>query len=148
MAITKYSLRRPSYSSWQDFDDMSNRLSRLFDAGQPSRDRGWSPAVSASENADELRFVVELPGVPEENISVELENGVLQISGEKTETRTEGDEDRYYVYERSFGSFSRSFTLPRTIDGDNVQATFKDGVLTVTLPKAAEAKGRKIEISS
>ena len=71
MAITKYSLRRPSYSSWQDFDDMSNRLSRLFDAGQPSRDRGWSPAVSASENADELRFVVELPGVPEENISVD-----------------------------------------------------------------------------
>ena len=148
MAITKYSLRRPPYASWHDFDDMSNRLSRIFDSGSSSTARMWSPAVTASENADALRFVVELPGVPEENISVELENGVLKISGEKTETRTEGEEDRYYVYERSFGSFSRSFTLPRSIDGANVEATFKNGVLTVTLPKAAEAKGRKIEIST
>lgn len=104
--------------------------------------------MTASENADSLRFVVELPGVPEENISVELENGVLKISGEKTENRTEGDEDRYYVQERSFGSFSRSFTLPRSIDGAAVEAVFKSGVLTVTLPKAAESKGRKIEISN
>ena len=146
MAITKYSLRRPTHSAWNDFDDMSNRLSRLFDTRGPNLERGWSPAVSASENADALEFVVELPGMRDEDISVELDNGVLTISGEKTETRTEGEDERYYLYERSFGSFSRSFTLPRTIDGANVEATFENGILTVTLPKAAEAKGRKIEI--
>jgi len=148
MAITKYSARRPAHSTWSDFDDVSNRLARFFDNSMfmPVRD-GWMPAVSVSEASDELVLTAELPGMREEDISIDLENNVLSISGEKTETISEGDEERrYHVYERHFGSFSRSFTLPRTVDAASIRATFENGVLTVKLPKAAEAKGRKIEI--
>jgi HSP20 family protein len=105
------------------------------------------PAVSVSEAKDELLLTAELPGLTEDDITVELENNVLTVSGEKNEVREEDDEERkYHVYERSYGSFSRSFTLPRTVDGQNIVATFDHGILTVKLPKVAEAKGRKIEI--
>lgn len=149
MAITKYSLRRPAYRNWNDFDDMSNRLARLFDepffGAQP--EGRWMPAVSVSEAKDELLLTAELPGLAEDAISIDLENNVLTISGEKNEVHEEDDEERkFHVYERSYGSFSRSFTLPRSVDGQNIVATFENGVLTVKLPKVAEAKGRKIEI--
>lgn len=150
MAITKYSVRRPTYRNWNDFDDMSNRLSRLFDDSFLAQREGrWMPPVTVSETKDELLLTAEMPGLAEDDISIELENNVLTVSGEKTEVREEdeGEEDRkYHVYERSYGSFSRSFTLPRTVDGKNIVATFDNGVLTVKLPKVAEAKGRKIEI--
>jgi HSP20 family protein len=150
MAITRYSVRRPTYSGWGDLDDMSNRLARFFDETMsgPGREGSWTPAVSVSETPDDLVLTAELPGMSEDNISIELENNVLSISGEKTETVSEDDsERRYHVYERRFGSFSRSFTLPRTVDGGNIVATFDNGVLNIRLPKVAEAKGRKIEIS-
>jgi HSP20 family protein len=149
MAITKY--RRPVYPSWTEFDDMTNRLSRLFEEpffGTVPHAGRWMPAVSVSETKDELLLTAELPGMKEEDISVELENNVLTVSGEKTEVREEDDEERkYHLFERSFGSFTRSFTLPRTVDGAQIIATFDNGVLTVKLPKVPEAKGRKIEIS-
>lgn len=144
MAITRYQTRRPSYATpWAEF-------SRFFDdpVFAPSREGRWNPAVSVSEGKDELLLTAELPGLAEDDISIEYENNVLTISGEKTEERKEEDEDRnYHVYERSYGSFSRSFTLPRTVDGNGIVATFDNGVLTVTLPKVAEAKGRRISIS-
>jgi len=153
MAITKYAFRRPTYSTsnWPDLDDVTNRLSKFFE--DPSAFAGvagdhWMPAVSVSETADELMLVAELPGVVEEDLSIELENNVLTVSGEKKEVRSEGDEERrYHVWERRFGSFSRSFTLPRSVDGSKIVAVFENGVLDVTLPKVAEAKGRKIEIT-
>ncbi len=149
MAIMKYPFRGLTYSPWREFDEPFNRLGRFFD--EPflrSREGMWSPDVSICETKDELVITAELPGMSEEDINVELENNVLTISGEKTEERTEGDEDRkYHVWERSYGSFRRAFSLPRTVGGDNVHAAFHKGVLTVRLPKLAEAKGRKIEIS-
>ena len=153
MAITKYSLRRPTYSNWSDLDDVSNRLSRFFDESlfnAPMRESGrWIPPVSVSETSDELLLTAELPGMTEEDISIDLENNVLTISGQKNEIREEGgdEERRYHVYERHFGSFNRSFTLPRTVDPSDIRATFDNGILTVKMPKVAEAKGRKIEIS-
>ena len=150
MAITKYAIRRPTSSHWRDFGVVSNRLARMFDDSAlftGDRDGGWMPAVSVSETSDNLVLTAELPGLAEDSISIDFENSVLKIHGEKTETRTEGDEERrYHVLERTFGSFSRSFTLPRTVDGSSIVATFDNGVLTITLPKMAEAKGRKIEI--
>ena len=150
MAITKYSARRPIYRTWSDFDDVSNRLARLFDDSMfaaPDREGRWMPAVSVSETKDELLLTAELPGLGEDDLSIELENNVLTIAGVKNEVREEEDEDRkYHVFERSYGSFTRSFTLPPTVDGAGIVATFDNGVLTVTLPKVAEAKGRKIEI--
>jgi HSP20 family protein len=152
MAITKYSSRRPSQSNWSDIEDVQNRLARFFDDSMFGlgnvRGGAWMPPVAVSETADELVLTAELPGMKDEDISVDLENNVLTISGEKTETISEGDEERrYHVYERRFGTFTRSFTLPRTVDGNSIRATFDNGVLTVKLPKVAEAKGRKIEIN-
>ncbi|MDH3272190.1 MAG: Hsp20/alpha crystallin family protein [Gemmatimonadota bacterium] len=148
MAITKYSLRRPTYSNWSDLDDSMSRLSRFFDDSFLSTREGrWMPPVSVSETKDELVLNAELPGMSEKDISIDLENNVLTISGEKNEVREEGDEERrYHVYERSFGAFNRSFTLPRTVNPSDIRATFENGILNVRMPKVAEAKGRKIEI--
>lgn len=148
MAITQYSVRRPTYSAWSDLDEVSNRLSRFFDESwTPASSAAWGPAVSVSEVADDLVLTAELPGMSEEDISIELEDGVLTISGEKKEVvAEENQEPRHIVRERRFGAFRRTFTLPRTVDGANIGAAFDNGVLTVTLPKAAEAKSRKIEI--
>ena len=150
MAIIRYPVRQPTYSLWRDFDTVSNRLSRIFDEAPSKRsgDDTWSPAVSVSETKEELILTAELPGLAEEEIHLELENDVLTISGEKTAAPTEDDvERRYHVWERSYGSFRRSFTLARSVDGAEASATFENGVLTVRLPKAAEAKGRTISIS-
>jgi HSP20 family protein len=84
-----------------------------------------------------------------ENISIELENNVLSISGEKTEQRTEGDEERrYHLWERRYGTFHRSFTLPRTVKADDIRASVADGILRVRMPKVSEAKGRTITVEA
>ena len=150
MAITRYSLR-PAVGPWRDLEEVSNRLARLFDESPMSTGTNggtWVPAVNVEETKDELIFSAEFPGMNEENISIELENNVLTLSGEKAEERTEGDEDRrYHLWERRFGSFQRSFTLPRTVNADDIQAHFDKGILRIRLPKVAHAKSRKIEIS-
>jgi HSP20 family protein len=150
MAITRYQYRPTTYSPWRDLEEVSNRLSRLFSdspfAG-PADGGIWTPPMSVSETSDELILSAELPGMDESNVTVELENNVLTVSGEKTEERTEGEEERrYHLWERSYGAFKRSFTLPRTVSSDEAKATFENGVLTVRLPKVEEAKGRRIQI--
>ena len=147
MAIVKHPFRNTLYSPWRDLDD---RLARLF--GDVPVHRGeaglWSPPVSVTESPEELVFTAELPGLEEDQVSIELENDVLTISGEKTEERTEGDEEnKYHLWERSYGSFRRSFSLPRAVNADGATASFDNGVLEIRLPKAAEAKGRKISIA-
>jgi len=150
MAIVKYPFRDAVYSPWRELDEVSNRLARLFNDSSLRRSEGtlWSPPVAVSETADELIFTAELPGLTEEEVTIELENDVLTVSGEKTEERTEGDEERnYHLWERSYGSFRRSFSLPRAVNGADARAHFDKGVLEIRLPKTPEAKGRKIEIS-
>lgn len=152
MAVTKYSLRRPAPSLWADLD--SNRLSRMFDDAffNGGTTPTWAPAVSISETHDELRLTAELAGLSLEDITLEVENNVLTMSGEKMRETTreegeEGDEVRFHVMERSYGSFKRSFTLPRTVDSAKISARLENGLLEVVLPKSIEAKGRTIEIS-
>ncbi len=150
MAITRYTVRRPTLAPWADIDLMPGRFARLFDDPIPGSTSGgrWNPAVSVSETNDELVLTAELPGLSEEDISVDFENSVLTIAGEKLDSRNVDEEDRnYHVFERYFGSFNRSFTLPRTVNPNDIVATFDKGILTVTLPKIAEAKGRKISIT-
>ncbi len=150
MAIIRYPVRQPTYSVWRDFNAVSNRLSQFFDETPPRRGGydTWSPAVSVSETKEELIVTAELPGLAEEEIHLELENDVLTISGEKTEEPAEeGVDRRYHVWERNYGSFRRSFRLARSVDGAEASASFDAGVLTVRLPKVAEAKGRTIQIS-
>jgi HSP20 family protein len=150
MAITKYIRRRPIRSGWRDFEAMSNRMSQFFDTVPFSTDsvnRGWAPHVDVIETDEELTLTAELPGLSENDVMINLENSVLSISGEKTAIRNEDEtEQRSHVWERRYGSFNRSFTLPRTVSTEDISALFENGVLTIHMPKVPEAKGRTIEI--
>lgn len=152
MAITRYSARMPVFtSSWRELDDLlSNRLGRMMEEGWTNAPTGdWIPAVNVEESKDELVLTAELPGLGPDDVDIELENNILTIKGEKLEeTREEKEDTRCHVYERRYGSFLRSFTLPRTVQGDQIDATFRNGILTVHMPKVPEAKGRKISVKS
>lgn len=145
MAITRWTNRNP----WRELDAITNRLGFVFDDSMPTPASAgaWLPAVNVEETAEELVLTAELPGLTDDDIEIELENSVLTIRGEKNAERHEGDESKkYHVWERSYGSFQRSFTLPRTVAPDKIEADFEKGVLHVRMPKAPEAKGRRIAI--
>ncbi len=107
-----------------------------------------APETDVVENEREILVHVEMPGLKRENIEVDVENNVLTIRGEKREERTEGQEGRYHLAERRYGTFARSFVLPRDVDPDGIQAAFEDGVLTVRIPKSEKARRRKIDVGS
>ena len=104
------------------------------------------PAVDVTETERGYKVTAELPGMDEKNIEVKIANGMLMIKGEKQEEKEEEKQD-YYVRERSFGSFERTFPVPDGVDLDKVDASFKKGVLTVTLPKTAEAQKEEKKIT-
>ena len=104
------------------------------------------PAVDVTETEKGYKVVAELPGMDEKNIEVKIANGMLTIKGEKREEKEEEKQD-YYVRERSFGSFERTFPVPDGVELDKVDASFKKGVLTVTLPKTAEAQKAEKKIT-
>jgi HSP20 family protein len=108
-----------------------------------------SPAVDVVESEMAYEITAELPGMDEKNIEVKVANGSLTIKGEKQEEKEEKKKD-YYLHERKFGSFERSFEVPDTFDVDKIEATFKKGVLSVTLPKKAEAQkpAKKVEVKA
>lgn len=140
---------RGGTSPWDELreirEQMDRVLSAAFRGGRAEAGLEWAPAVDITEKEDQLVLTAELPGMRKEDIEIELENNVLTIRGEKKAEREEKGEQRY-VYERQFGSFSRSFTLPRTVNADQIRARFDNGVLTVTMPKVEEAKGKRISI--
>jgi HSP20 family protein len=148
-------------SAFREMDEMQNRLRRFFgpatspDLLATESVVGWMPPVEIVEQPDALLLTAELPGLTRENIEVSFEDDVLTIRGEKKEERKEEkaeEKDRvtYHLVERSYGAFSRSFVMPRTIDPSKITADFEAGVLKVRLPKleAARAKGRKIEVNA
>ena len=150
MSLVRYT-PRSTFASWPELDLFSNRLSRVcgnaWDTPEPIGT--WIPAVNVEESADELLLTAELPGMREEDVNVDIENNILTIRGEKREAHEEaGEGGRYHVSERRYGSFHRRFTLPRSVEADAAQAEFESGILTVRLPKAAEAKSRTIEIAA
>ena len=106
----------------------------------------WLPKVDVYENRENLVLEAELPGMSRDDFELSIENNVITLSGQrKFEKRAEGD--NYHRVERSYGSFTRSFTLPQTVTADGAKAEFNNGILTVTLAKREETKARKIEIS-
>jgi HSP20 family protein len=107
---------------------------------------GTVPAVDVVEKDKEYKVTAELPGMEEKNIEVKLSNGVLTIKGEKKEEKEEKKKN-YYFTERRFGSFQRSFRVPEGVDTDKIEASFKNGVLTVSLPKSAEAQKQEKKIT-
>ena len=105
----------------------------------------WTPAVDVFEDKDAVRIVAELPGVKPEDVRISLENQTLTMRGEKRQVAEEKTE-RVHRYERAYGAFERTFALPGTVDADRIEASYADGLLTVTLPKVERARPRQIEI--
>jgi HSP20 family protein len=107
-----------------------------------------APETDVVETEREIRVVTEMPGLKRENIEIDVENNVLTIRGEKRGERTEGEQGKWHLAERRWGTFARSFVLPRDVDADGIQASFQDGVLTVSVPKSEKARRRRIEVGA
>jgi HSP20 family protein len=132
---------------------MQERVNKLFEDAikSPYRpDEGfavsaWAPAVDIYETDKEIVLKAELPEMQEKDIGIKVEDNNLIVSGERRMEK-EVKEENYHRIERSYGSFHRSFTMPNTVDRENIKATYKDGVLKVILPKKEEAKPKQIKI--
>jgi HSP20 family protein len=125
---------------------LRHELDRFFEEFAGRRGSSWMPAVDVRENQREISLDLELPGIKPEDVEVNVENGVLTVSGEKRADRKEGEEGRYHLVERSYGSFMRSFTLPQGVDEQQISADFDDGVLHVRIPKEALPQPRRIQV--
>lgn len=141
---------------WQPYRDLVNlrrRFNQLLDESEFSREgedrsistAAWYPAADIYENKDEYVFKVELPGISKDDVGIEFEKGTLTIKGER-KAEKEVNEENYHRYERAYGTFSRSFSLPRSVDDKKINANMKDGILEVKVPKAEEAKVKAIPI--
>ena len=157
MVIARYTRPSPFLSPWQGFEGASERLNRLFGTpaqGEAVSRSAWTPSVNVEETKEELLLTAELPGMNIDDVEIEVENNVLSLRGEKKGMpeekgmAEEKDDRRFHLRERRYGSFERSFTLPRTVKTDGISAHFKDGLLFVEIPKAPEAKSRKISIKA
>lgn len=141
MKLTQYT--RPGLA-WPTFGRLANlqdELEQLFESPL----RAWAPPLDVHEDKDGYTIRVELPGMKREEIEVAIQGDALVISGER-KAETPKDETEVHRQERNFGRFSRVLTLPTAVAGDKVKATYKDGILTVTLAKAEEAKPKQITV--
>ena len=141
------------WNPMREFDDMQKRISSLLDFA-PTTNGGeqetltaaeWLPSVDITEDEKEYLVKAELPGLKKEDIKVNVEDGVLTITGERKFEKEEKNK-KYHRIERSYGNFTRTFTLPEAVKADKVAAEFKDGVLHVRLPKDETAKPKTIEV--
>ncbi len=156
----------PAPAEWRPFESLRREVDRLFEDfrggwnlpfartsfdvepfWRSEMSWGKTPAVDVVEKDKAYEITAELPGLEERNIDVKFSDGVLTITGEKKEEKEEKKKD-YYLSERRYGSFQRSFTVPAGVDTDKIEANFKNGILTVSLPKTAQAQKseKKIEI--
>jgi HSP20 family protein len=135
--------------SMLDPDGFNSVLRRFFgdSALEPmTAPLGWIPPCEITETKDTLVLTAELPGIPPEDVHLSLEDDVLTIRGERR-SETRDQEAKVHLVERNYGSFARSFTLPRSVEAGRVTAEWRNGILTVTMPKSASAKGRVIDIA-
>jgi HSP20 family protein len=146
--------RTPARDSAQELVTLGNRINRMlndmFSPGdwqyRDSAASAWVPPVDVLEQKDAIRIVAELPGVRPEDVQISLEANVLTIHGTKQQIAEEQTE-RVHRYERTYGAFERTFTLPATVDAANIKASYENGLLTVTLPKVEQAKPRQIQVA-
>ena len=135
---------------WEPFRELAsihNEMSRLLNAfeGNGQTTQNWVPALDVWETDDELVYAFDLPGIPRKDVAIEYEDGLLTVSARRERTRERGD-DRFYRFERRFGTFTRSVGLPQGVDESKIRADFKDGVLEIHVAKPEEVKPRRIEI--
>jgi len=129
----------------REMNKMFNNFFRGDIQDEDSAFMAWTPAVDIAEHDDEYLVKVELPGVNKDDVKITIESNVLTIRGEKKQER-ETKKENYHRVERNYGSFQRSFTLPSTVKSDKIDASYKDGILSISLPKAEEAKPKQIEV--
>ena len=129
------------------FETQVNRIfNELFDRSQESNLTTWAPAVDIFEGQNELVVKADLPDIKPEELDIRVENNILTIRGERKFEKKVSEED-YLRVERSFGSFARSFTLANTVNTDAIKAEYRNGVLTLSIPKREEAKPKQIKVS-
>ncbi len=138
---------------WEPFREIAslqNEMSRFMNGlleGNGRTNQAWVPALDMWETESEIVYALDLPGIPEERISVELDDGALTISAERERTQEESDE-RFYRFERRYGTFSRTVGLPQGVDEGDVQADYKNGVLEVHVRKPEQPKPKRIQLGS
>ncbi|MEW6061996.1 MAG: Hsp20/alpha crystallin family protein [Bacteroidota bacterium] len=148
--MTRWSSEFPTFRGLESLRRDMNRMFDEFFRGDILADssffnRDWTPAVDVVENDDSYVLKAELPGMSKDDVKITLENNVLTIRGEK-KNEMEKKEGNFHRIERSYGVFERSFTIPGTIKANDIDAQYKDGILTLTLPKAEEAKPKLIDV--
>jgi HSP20 family protein len=139
------------WDPFREITTLQNEMSRLL-GGQATDNgnaasRSWMPAVDVWETATEVVYAFDLPGIPEDKISIEFDDGSLTVSGERERTQ-EVSEDRLYRYERRFGSFTRTIGLPSGVGEDAIKADYHEGVLEIRVAKPEQPKPRRIQIGS
>ncbi len=153
MSIIRY--QSPEISAWTPYERLStlrDEMNRLFEgtASKSARDSGlfggWSPALDVHQDRDSIYVTVELPGLKKEEIEITIHDGALSVAGERKSEAKAGDGESYRS-ERYFGRFHRSVSLPAAVDSSKVTAVYKDGILSITLPKSEEAKPKQIEVN-
>jgi HSP20 family protein len=153
MAIIRFKPER-EVSTWTPFRDLVNmqrEVGRLFDGllsdvdGDGNFMASWSPRADVRENNESFVIEAELPGVNKSDVKITLHENVLTVKGEKKQEKEE-KENNFHRIERSYGSFERSFSLPTNVKSDKIDAAYKDGVLTITLPKVEESKPKEIQV--
>lgn len=143
MSITRYNPFFPEFGlPLRSFEDAVTRL-----LNEPSTERPWTPSVDILETEQALVVKADLPGMNEKDIDIRLENGTLTLTGERKFVKENSEKGGYHRIERSYGRFARYFSLPDSIDPENVQAEYKNGTLTVTMPKKEAAKPRTIKVA-
>jgi HSP20 family protein len=144
--VYRTAIAAPAVSLRREIDRLFDDTLNALGANGATRVNDWMPPVDIRESENELTLTLEIPGVAPENIQLTADNGVLTVSGEKSEQRKEGEQHQYHLVERSYGSFSRSFRMPKNLDESKIEAAFDHGVLTIHIPKAALPQPRKIEV--
>ena len=136
----------PWHRLLDDVFDMRPFFDFRADLDMPGFGTGWAPAVDVAETAEDYLIRAEVPGLRKEDVKLSLSGNVLTISGEKKMEEKKTENKKYHRLERSYGAFQRSFSLPTPVNADKISATFKDGMLEVTVPKSEEAKSKVIDI--
>lgn len=150
MSLIRWSPRSELWDPFSNLADLQEEVNRLFDGslrrgGQRDFVTVFAPAVDISEEKDHFLVRAELPGLSKDDVGVALQDSYLTIKGEKKH-EAESTEAHYHRVERMYGTFSRTFELPVAVDAKKIDAQFKDGVLSVRLPKSEEAKPKQIEV--
>jgi HSP20 family protein len=147
MAIVRWNPQRDLMQMREEMDRLFNQFLRRGEGEEATLAQGlWAPPVDIYETDDAFMLKAELPGFTKEDVSIEIHENRLIIRGER-KRETEAKEDQYHRLERAYGRFERAFWLPTTVDAEQIQATFKDGVLELRLPKSPAAKPKQIPIT-